>query len=168
MTNTYNRTLLQRVSTHDVHSVLREAEELLGLLRDQVSHDILQGLSARLKLRRIFLEAAESPENKGDFAKAQAPWIEAADILPVIENTHALAKDVDEAFSAKLQRKLASTMPPRPIVQIDFKEAFGHLSRMFEDGGEVVNVLKYTDSQCLLVMLSSVPFATHFSHANAD
>lgn len=155
VTNTYNRTLLQRVSTHDVHSVLRETEELLGLLRDQVSQDILQGLSARLKLRRIFLQAAESPENKGDFAKAQAPWIEAADILPVIENTHALAKDVDEAFSAKLQRKLASTMPPRPIVQIDFKEAFGHLSRMFEDGGEVVNVLKYTDSQCLLTFVST-------------
>ncbi|TQW00510.1 hypothetical protein V2A60_001589 [Cordyceps javanica] len=155
VTNTYNRTLLRRIPTRNIHSALRDAEGLLELLKDQVSDEILQGLSARLSLRRIFLEAAESPENKGDFAKAQAPWIEAVDVLPVIEKTHILAKDVDDAFSAKLQRKLASTMPPRPIVQLDFNEAFAHLSRMFEDGREVVNVLKYTDSQCLLTFVST-------------
>lgn len=147
--------MLQRLSTRNIHSALREAEGLIDLLKDEVSEEIRQGLSARLKLRRIFLEAAESPENKRDFAKAQAPWIEGVDILPIIEKTHTLAKDVDEAFSAKLQRKLASTMPPRPIVKLDFKEAFAHFSRMFEDGREVVNVLKYTDSQCLLVPIHS-------------
>ncbi|KAJ3482121.1 hypothetical protein NLG97_g7649 [Lecanicillium saksenae] len=153
VTNTYNRTLLRRLSTRNIHSALHEAEGLLDLLKEDVPEEILQGLSARLRLRRIFLDAAESPENKGDFAKAQAPWIEGVGILQVIEKTHALAKDVDEAFSAKLQRKLASTMPPRPIVKLDFKAAFSHLSRMFEDGREVINVLKYTDSQCLLVII---------------
>lgn len=151
MINTYNRTLLRRISTCSIHSALSEAQGLLTLLKDDVPEEILQALSARLSLRRVFLEAAKSPENKRDFAKAQAPWIEAVDILAVIGKTHALAKDVDEAFSAKLQRKLASTMPPRPIVQLDFEEAFAHLSRMFEDGREVIKVLKYTDSQCLLV-----------------
>ncbi|OAQ97268.1 hypothetical protein LLEC1_03165 [Akanthomyces lecanii] len=153
--NTYNRTLLRRISTRNIQSALSEAQGLITLLKDDVSEEILQALSARLTLRRVFLEAAESPENKQDFAKAQAPWVEAADYLPIIEKTHALAKDVDEAFSAKLQRKLASTMPPRPIVQLDFTEAFAHLSRMFEDGREVINVLKYTDSQCLLTFVST-------------
>lgn len=151
VTNTYNRTLLRRISTRNIQSALCEAQGLLKLLKDTVPEDILTGLSARLTLRRIFLEAAESPANKRDFAKAQAPWIEATDVLPIIQKTHTLARAVDEAFSAKLQQKLASTMPPRPIVQLDFNEAFAHLSRMFEDGREVVNVLKYTDSQCLLV-----------------
>ncbi|KAJ6786420.1 hypothetical protein PWT90_04042 [Aphanocladium album] len=136
-------------------SYVNERIKLEHYYEEKVPEEILQGLSARLSLRRIFLEAAESPENKSDFAKAQAPWIEGVEILPVIEKTHSLAKDVDEAFSAKLQRKLASTMPPRPIVQLDFKEAFSHLSRMFEDGREVVNVLKYTDSQCLLTFVST-------------
>lgn len=160
VTNTYNRTLLRRISTRSIHSAIREAEGLLGLLKDKVSEEIRQGLGARLELRRIFLDAAESPESKRDFAKAQAPWLEAAEVLPVIQKTHALAKDVDEAFSAKLQRKLASTMPPRPIVKLDFKAAFGHLSRMFEDGREVVNVLNYTDSQCLLVRYSTTVLET--------
>ncbi|EGX93378.1 amino-acid N-acetyltransferase subunit Mak10, putative [Cordyceps militaris CM01] len=155
VTNTYNRTLLRNISTRNIHSALREAEGLLGLLKDEVSSDILQGLSARLSLRRIFLEATESLEMTQDLTKTQAPWIEAANVLPIIEKTHILARSVDEAFSAKLQRKLASTMPPRPIVQLDFKEAFAHLSRMFEDGAEVVNVLKYTDSQCLLTFIST-------------
>ncbi|OAA59319.1 Mak10 subunit, NatC N(alpha)-terminal acetyltransferase [Cordyceps fumosorosea ARSEF 2679] len=155
VTNTYNRTLLRRLSTRNVHYALQDAERLLGLLKDEVSENILSGLSARLNLRRIFLEAVASAENTMNFAKAQAPWIEAADVLPVIGKTHALAKAVDDAFSAKLQRKLASTMPPRPIVKLDFKEAFAHLSRMFEDGREAVNVLKYTDSQCLLTFVST-------------
>lgn len=154
VTNTYNRTLLRRISTRNIHSALAEAQGLLDLLKDELSPEMIEGLHARLQLRHIFLEAAESPENKRDVAKAQAPWIEAEDVLPIIQRTHALAKGVDEAFSAKLQRKLASTMPPRPIVKLEFKDAFAHLSRMFEDGREVVNVLKYTDSQCLLVRSS--------------
>lgn len=42
-------------------------------------------------------------------------------------------------------------MPPRPIVQLGFDDAFGHLTRLFADGSEVIGVLDYVDSQCLLV-----------------
>ncbi|PHH90179.1 hypothetical protein CDD83_4338 [Cordyceps sp. RAO-2017] len=46
-------------------------------------------------------------------------------------------------------------MPPRPIVQLSFDDAFGHLSRLCKDGSEVVGVLDYTDSQCLQTFVAS-------------
>jgi hypothetical protein len=86
-----------------------------------------------------------------DPPKVKIPWEEAIALLPQIISTHALGKPVEDAFSTKLQRKLASTMPPRPIVQLKFDDAFSHLSRLFKDGREVIGVLNYTDSQCLQV-----------------
>jgi hypothetical protein len=79
------------------------------------------------------------------------PWKEGISILSLLKETHHLGKPVDDSFSAKLQRKLASTVPPRPIVQLSFEDAFGHLSRLFKDGLEVIGVLDYTDPQCLQV-----------------
>jgi hypothetical protein len=82
---------------------------------------------------------------------ARKPWLECLNLLPGIKSSHDLGRPVDDAFSAKLQRKLASTMPPRPIVQLKFDDAFEHLSRLFKDGAELIDVLNYTDSQCLQV-----------------
>lgn len=42
-------------------------------------------------------------------------------------------------------------MPPRPIVQLSFEEAYSHFRRLSVDGIEVVDVLRYADSQSLLV-----------------
>lgn len=108
-------------------------------------------LTVRLHLRRVFLAAAECPQHMTDPQRARAPWTEALKLLPRLSSTHRLGKPVEEAFSAKLQRKLASTMPPRPIVELCFEDAFRHLSRLFEDGLEVIGALEYTDSQCLQV-----------------
>lgn len=72
-------------------------------------------------------------------------------ILEPINKSHHLGTPVAECFSAKLQRRLASTMPPRPIVQLSFEDTYSHLKRLFVDGIEVTDVLKYSDSQSLLV-----------------
>lgn len=130
---------------------MAEAKGLLTSQRASIGEELADALTSRLELRRIFLDAAECPQHVKDAPKARQPWEEAQAVLPKISATHALAKPVDEAFSAKLQRKLASTMPPRPIVELGFDDAFGHLSRLFADGLEVISILDYVDSQCLLV-----------------
>lgn len=119
--------------------------------RSSISDDLVEALLLRLKLRHIFLDAVECPKHMKEPDLAKTPWREGLAILPALKKSHNLASPVDEAFSAKLQRKLASTMPPRPIVQLDFDVAFGHLKGLFEDALELINVLHYTDSQCLLV-----------------
>ena len=151
VTNTYSRTLLSNLSTSAIQEVLAEAKELLISQRAAIGDDVVDALISRLELRRIFLAATECPQYVKEPAKARQPWSEALSILPSIDSTHSLGTSVEEAFSAKLQRKLASTMPPRPIVDLKFGDAFGHLSRLFKDGSEIIGVLEYTDSQCLQV-----------------
>ncbi|KAG5932158.1 hypothetical protein E4U53_001457 [Claviceps sorghi] len=148
--NTYNRRLLTNLPTKEVQDVLGDAVDLvLSLKGASLPDDVADALVSRLNLRSVFLTATESPQYMKEPSKAKAPWDEALQILPRIDTTHSLGSAVDDAFSMKLQRKLASTMPPRPIVQLKFDDAFGHLSRLFKDGSEVIGVLDYTDSQCL-------------------
>lgn len=124
--------------------------------RGSIPEDIADALLLRLELRYIFLDAVECPKHMKEPDLAKKPWKEGLAILPALNKSHSLALPVDEAFSAKLQRKLASTMPPRPIVQLEFDVAFGHLKGLFEDALELINVLHYTDSQCLLVRVAGL------------
>lgn len=83
-------------------------------------------------------------------------------LLEPINKSHALGTPVPEAFSTKIQRRLASTMPPRPIVRLSFEEAYSHSKRLIADGQEVTSVLEFTDSQSLLVR--EPPFSPLFPY----
>lgn len=153
VTNTYSRTLLAEIQPQAIRQAIQEARDLLSTLSTGVSDDLREALDQRLQLRLYFLDATECPKYVKEPEVARKPWLEGLKVLPAIKSSHALGKPVDEAFSAKLQRKLASTMPPRPIVQLKFEDAYGHLSRLFTDGVELIDVLNYTDSQCLQVSI---------------
>ncbi|KAJ4271653.1 N-alpha-acetyltransferase, non-catalitic subunit [Fusarium torreyae] len=154
VTNTYSRTLLAEIHPPAIQQTIQEARDLLSTLSNEISDEIREALDQRLQLRSYFLEATECPKHMREPDLARKPWLEALKILPGIKSSHALGRPVDDAFSAKLQRKLASTMPPRPIVQSKFDDAFDHLSRLFKDGAELIDVLHYTDSQCLQTFVS--------------
>ncbi|KAK7415529.1 N-alpha-acetyltransferase, non-catalitic subunit [Neonectria magnoliae] len=149
VTNTYSRSLLTSIPTESIRETIVEAQKLVSSLSEQLSDDIGKALDLRLQLRYYFLNATECLDHINEPDLARKPWKEAVALLPDIKASHELGKPVDEAFSAKLQRKLASTMPPRPIVQIGFEDAFSNLSQLFKDGAELVDVLNYTNSQCL-------------------
>lgn len=151
VTNTYNRILLDDFSIESVRDVLKDASFILRQLSDSIPKEIIDALNTRLLFRYTLLAAIDHTQYRTDPDLIRGPWKEAHDMLPGIKSTHALGKPVPEACSAKLQRKLASTMPPRPIVEISFEDAFGHLTRMLGDGIGVVGVLEYTDSICLQV-----------------
>lgn len=132
-----------------MRQALADARGVLAAHRELAGDDVVDALAARLDFRRAFLAAAECPQHVKDPERATSPWRDGLALLAKISSSHGRAKSVKEAFSAKLQRKLASTMPPRPIVELGFRDAVGHLQRLFEDGLEVVGALDYTDSQCL-------------------
>ena len=160
VTNTYHRVLLDDVPTPEVEDVLINAIHVVDAQRGSMRDAILDGLVSRLNLRCLLLDAVECPEHMKEPDAARSPWVSGLAALTKIKDTHQLGRPVDEAFSAKLQRKLASTMPPRPIVHLGFDEAMDHLTRLFKDGSELIDVLHYTDSQCLQVrpcLSSSVP-----------
>ncbi|KAF9877645.1 hypothetical protein CkaCkLH20_04780 [Colletotrichum karsti] len=149
VTNTYNRVLLDDFDVESVRDVIKDASFILRHSSDSVPKEIVDALNTRLLLRYAFLAAIDHTQYRTEPDRIRSPWNEALQMLPSIKSTHALGKPVPEAFSAKLQRKLASTMPPRPIVQTSFEDAIANLTRMISDGIEVVGVLNYTDSICL-------------------
>lgn len=115
---------------------------------------MMEALQDRLHLRHTFLTAIDHVQYRTNPDLIKRPWQDAAALAGSIGRSHSLAKPVPKACSAKLQRRLASTMPPRPIVELGFDDALGHLKRLFNDGVEVIDVLRYTDSQCLMVWSS--------------
>lgn len=64
--------------------------------------------------------------------------------LRPLTETVALGKPVPDAFSLKIQRKLASTVPPRPMVNITSDDALTHLKRLCQDAIDMQQMLDYT------------------------
>ncbi|KAI1128007.1 Mak10-domain-containing protein [Nemania abortiva] len=151
VTNTYERNLLSHIPVSDVKGLLRNAITQLRALSDDFPQEICVALESRLELRIAFLEAVDLSVIRNDISEApKLPWIQMRRLIDDIESQHKLAKLVPEAFSTKLQRRLASTMPPRPMVKLSFEECIAHFKRFFQNGNEVIDVLQYTDPQSLL------------------
>lgn len=153
VTNTYRRTLLDNIDREVIREVIQDARAMIHRLGHEMTEEIATALDLRLELRYAFLRAIELSELRSNPASLKTPWIEMKSILEPIKKSHSLAIPVPEAFSTKLQRRLASTMPPRPIVQLSFDDAYSHLHRLFVDGEEVTDILTYYDSQSLLVKI---------------
>ena len=86
--------------------------------------------------------------------------------LDSLKESVSLGKPVAEAFSLKIQRKLASTVPPRPIVQISHEDAFAHLKRLCQDAIDMQQMLDYRGPSNFKV--ASTNFSLRLPSANAD
>jgi hypothetical protein len=104
----------------------------------------------RLKFRIAFLTAV-SLAGQRDMTLSKKAWDELVALLSGVPTSHELSKPVINAFSVKLQRKLASTVPPRPVVTIAFETAYKHLERLCHDGRALTEILNYHDSHSLMV-----------------
>lgn len=78
-----------------------------------------------------------------------------ASFCPKLKSSTSFGKACPTAFSVKLQRKLASTVPPRPIVEVSQDTAYDHLERLYRDGSDMVEVFQYYDSHSLLASTNS-------------
>lgn len=127
------------------------ARKLLYNIRHSISDEMSYALAFRLELRTAFLRAIELAELRSNPDSLSLPWSQMKAVWEPINKSRHLGTPVPEAFSTKIQRRLASTMPPRPIVQLSFEETYEHFKKLFTDGIDVLKVLNYSDSQSLLV-----------------
>lgn len=127
------------------------ARKAIHDLRHTLTDEVAHALGFRLELRTAFLRAIELSELRSDPESLSVPWSQMQGVWKVINKTRNLGKPVPEAFSTKIQRRLASTMPPRPIVQPSPEETHEHFKKLIADGISVLNVLNYADPQSLLV-----------------
>lgn len=102
-------------------------------------------LILRLRWRREFLSIFLPPP-EGEVALGR--WALLLALVPGFETSSKLGLSVANAFSVKLQRKLASTVPPRPAIQLSFEEAYREFSQLHVDVQEAMLVLQYDKPYC--------------------
>ncbi|KAI1099097.1 Mak10-domain-containing protein [Jackrogersella minutella] len=151
VTNTYDRKLLFDIPVASINNLLLKARSDLRLASNDVPKEISAALDLRLELRMAFLRAIDlSSLRKNNPDSLKMPWIQMSGLIEHIQKQHILGKPVPEAFSTKLQRRMASTMPPRPMVQPSFEESYDNFKRLFQDGVDIMDVLKYAEPQSLM------------------
>ncbi|TID20099.1 Mak10-domain-containing protein [Venturia nashicola] len=142
--HTYGRQLFTRISNYEV---LRELNAAEGWVHDMINEQfsesddspwkIWQGIHVRLQVRKNMLHAMDPDESKHT---PRMWWNHAGSLLPTLRSTHKLAQPVPESFSEKIQRRLASTVPPKPMVELSFKDAFEKLTQMCKDCEEAAKM----------------------------
>ncbi|KAJ5888620.1 hypothetical protein N7495_008661 [Penicillium taxi] len=138
----YNRNLL---SSFDGSHFYRLLEEAIVWVEAQHSIDksLRDAIVCRLKLRYEFLAALDSDLEILE-TRSVDKFVESLAIMESLASSVSLGKQVPEAFSLKIQRKLASTVPPRPIVQISNEDALAHLKRLCQDAIDLLEIVDYS------------------------
>ncbi|KAL8971077.1 MAG: hypothetical protein Q9183_001225 [Haloplaca sp. 2 TL-2023] len=148
VSNLYNRSLLSRFDTIQIQGVLSDAlesVERLSLGNTQVRDAIL----ARLRFRRQILEALASDLATDKTTQIQH-WTHCLELLPQVRETRKPAKAVPKASSVKIQRTLASSVPPRPMVEVAFEDAHEFLRHLCQAAAEVYQILDCNGSSSVL------------------
>ncbi|KAF7899067.1 uncharacterized protein EAF01_008280 [Botrytis porri] len=150
-THTFHRNLLEGIEYDEILRFMKETVELV-LQAQGISEDLKEALSTRLNFRQAYLKTVDAVESRSLDAKQS--WRETLAFISDLKSSSKLAKPVPQSFSVKLQRKLASTVPPRPIVVVGQESAYEHLEKMCKDGEIAVDILDYTDSHSLMTFVS--------------
>lgn len=112
-----------------------DAEETM----DQKFRDAIR---YKLLFRREFLGALDEDHEVIDTRSTES-FVSCLSALQNLTDTVELGTPVPEAFSLKIQRRLASTVPPRPIVHISTDDALAHVKRLCQDAIDMQHILEY-------------------------
>ncbi|KAF4625910.1 hypothetical protein G7Y89_g12252 [Cudoniella acicularis] len=149
VTHTFNRSLLENIEHDAILDLIAETTKLLCDSHN-ISDELKDALDCRLTFRASFLRTVELADSRTSLEDKKAHWTALQAFLPALKSSASLGRPVPASFSHKLQRKLASTTPPRPIVQISKEAAYDFLERICRDGSVAAEVLRYYDSHSLM------------------
>ena len=147
VTHLYNRSLLSGIASAQILSLLEEASTWL----DDCKYTVASALKQRLQFRTALLRALASDHSSLNDDSTRH-WDTCAGLLSKIKDSSRMGKPVCESFSIKVQRKLASTVPPRPIVEQKFEDALHYIERLCKDAKDILRALDYRGSNNLLVI----------------
>jgi N-alpha-acetyltransferase 35, NatC auxiliary subunit len=146
----YNRSLLSEHDIGPVKKTLETAVEYLEKHGNGIDENVKRALIDRLRLRSHFLDAL-SKDVDAVISRDRASFISCLALVAPIESSVAYGTPNEDAFTLKIQRKLASTIPPRPMVTISAKTALDFLKRLFQDAIDMHEILDYTSPNDLRV-----------------
>lgn len=109
VTHLFGRELLPQVKADQASWILEEAQKRLGEANG-ISQDVRDALDDRLQFRSKYLNTLVED--------GSTYWEDMKSSIESIKNSHNLATPVPDAFSEKVQRQLATSTPPRPMLQV--------------------------------------------------
>ncbi|GKZ82357.1 hypothetical protein AnigIFM56816_007169 [Aspergillus niger] len=142
VTQLYNRTLLSQFEPELFYSLLDEAIYWVDEQKGRLDERLQQAIKIRLLFRRDFLKGMEQDINVIE-TRSKEPFLACLSHLDDMAKSNTLGAQVPDSFSWKIQRKLASTVPPRPLVNINFDDALAHLRRLCQDAIDLQEVIDY-------------------------
>ena len=124
----------------DVEDLLDRAIWLIEAKKESCSDHIREALTSRFMFRKRFLRAValDPCVSKEEYA---ATWRNCSSTLPSLLDSSKHGSAVPQSFSAKIQRRFASTVPPRPVMMNDLKESHDYLQRLFDDAEKAEGVI---------------------------
>ena len=141
--------LLDDIEVLKFTQLLNEALEIVQKEIGTENRQPLEAIKARLQFRLKFLEIVSS---KTSSAKARRSALESClNLLPTITASMNLGKELPQAFSTRIQRRLSIQVPPRPMVSIDPKEAASSLKTMLENLLEIESIYDYKSPHEIIV-----------------
>lgn len=138
-THLYGRDLLPDISRLEIQKYIQSASQWVEEQRKvNVNHIVWTGIRDRLNFRGLILGTMNMEEPPSISTK---DWDSVSSYVPIMKKTHPLGKSVIDSFSPKIQRRLASTVPPRPIVELSFDDASIKLEALCRDCREAVRII---------------------------
>lgn len=150
VTHLYHRKLLSDFEVTDIERLLEDSLAWIRHTEGLCSDGLQVALANRIQFRKAFLSVMKL-ENPRDGPSQIHFWEICLEVLPSLLETKELGVAVDTSFSTKIQRRLANTVPPRPIVQIPFRESHLFLYQICQNGKEIFRAIDCTDNNSWLV-----------------
>lgn len=139
MVSLYHRKLLDDFDLVNISMKIEEAMAYVTEETKPMDRMLRDALLNRLELRKMLLSAIQlNGFLNHDRARL---WQGCLDLLPMLSQTNKFGVPLENSYSIKIQRKLASSVPPRPIVKISFDEALARLSGICHNGRDAYRIL---------------------------
>ncbi|MCJ1477340.1 hypothetical protein MMC13_006011 [Lambiella insularis] len=157
VSNLYNRKLLPDVDLVDVDAILDRGIWLIESKKDLLSEGVREALTCRLSFRKLFLRAVavDLASSKEDH---RFVWETCSSVLPLLLDSSKHGVAVPASFSTKTQRRLASTVPPRPIIVNGLRDTYKYLKQFFLDGKDATGICECERGSEILTFISIFEF----------
>ncbi|PYI05087.1 amino-acid N-acetyltransferase subunit Mak10 [Aspergillus sclerotiicarbonarius CBS 121057] len=142
VTQLYNRSLLSQFEPEPFYDLLNRAISWVDEQKGMLDERVREAIWTRLLFRREFLQGLEQDVEVIQ-TRSKEHFLTCLSQLDNLAKSTSLGTEVPDSFSWKIQRKLASTVPPRPMVKINFEDALAHLKRLCQDAIDLQEIIDY-------------------------
>lgn len=154
---------------HPASSLVTVLDRALGWLANNQSHlgdDFFDALVQRICLRQQLLKDMDRKPDEYIAGESGYGWKLSAEFADKVAKSHHLASPANWAWSMSVQRKLASQVPPRQIVEFEFGKAIETLKGMCSDIMSLIRILDYESPGNLMVRTLLVRISVSGHHVD--